>query len=161
MLKQVYVIDLLVHDLDRAVAFFRAVMGVEPIDTTGVGSGVSEFRAAHFPAPGEGVGVHSIGVFQLTTDDPKTPEGIRAKRHLEEHGEGVSLVGFTVDDIDETRKELEARGLAFRDAAPLEYEMGRGLHLEDDFGTTLWFAEHHPDGYQKFRELAETSSATR
>lgn len=102
-----------------------------------------------------GVGVHAIGLFQLTTDDPKTSEGIRAKKHLEEHGEGVSLIGFQVDDIDAAKKELESRGLVFWDAEPLEYEMGRGLHLEDQFGTTLWFAEHHPDGYEKYRSLAE------
>lgn len=160
MLKQVYVVDLLVRDLDKAIAFFRAVMGVNPIDTTGVGSGVNEFRAAHFPAPGEGVGVHSIGLFQLTTDDPKTAEGIRAKQHLDEHGEGVSLIGFTVEDIDATKKELESRGLRFRDAEPLSYEMGRGLHLEDQFGTTLWFAEHHPDGYEKFRGLDEVDASS-
>lgn len=160
MLKQVYVVDLMVRDLDKAVAFFRAVMGVNPIDTTGVGSGVSEFRAAHFPAPGGGVGVHSIGLFQLTTNEPKTPEGIRAKKFLDEHGEGVSLLGFTVDDIDATKQELEDKGLAFRDAAPLEYEMGRGLHMEDAFGTTLWFAEHHPDGYEKFRSLDEVEPSS-
>ena len=160
MLKQVYVIDLLVRDLDKAVAFFRAIMGVNPIDTTGVGSGVSEFRAAHFPAPGEGVGVHSIGLFQLTTDDPKTPEGIRAKQRLEKHGEGVSLIGFTVDDIDATQKELESKGIQIRDPKPLSYEMGRGFHLEDQLGTTLWFAEHHPDGYEKFRSLDEVEPSS-
>jgi catechol 2,3-dioxygenase-like lactoylglutathione lyase family enzyme len=153
MLKQVYVIDMIVKDIDKAIVYFKDIMGVDPINTTGVGTGVGDFRMVHFPAPGEGVGIHSIGLFQLTTDTPQTDTGKRAKKHLEEHGEGVFLFGFMVDNIDKTQKDMEAKGYKFNSPEPQSYQMGRGNSMEEKFGTTIWYAQHNPDGYQTYRNL--------
>jgi catechol 2,3-dioxygenase-like lactoylglutathione lyase family enzyme len=155
MLKGVYVIDLIVRDLDAAVDYFRRILGVDPIDTTGIGDGVSEFRMAHFPAPGGGAGLHSIGLFQLTTEEPVTPQGIHARKFLDERGEGVILFGFTVTDIDATLAHMKSQGLASVEPEPVQYQMGRGFTLPRRFGVDLWFAEHHPDAYQKYLELAK------
>lgn len=155
MLKSVYVIDIVVRDLDRAVEFFRTVLGVDPVDTSDIGADQSELRAAHFPAPGPGKeGIHSIGLFALTTDDPQTASGRHVKDFLNTHGEGVSLIGFQVDDIDATQQELEAKGLSFLNAEPVSYQMGRGNELERSFGTGIWFAQHNPDGYDQWLKLA-------
>lgn len=156
MLKHIYVIDLIVRDLDAAIDYGRKVFGCNPKATSGVGPGVGEFRMAHFVAPGNGTGVHSVGFFQLTTDDPQTESGKAMKAFLEKHGEGVCLIGFTVDDIDEVQRTMIERGLRFRSAEPQSYAMGRGNELEPSpFGTSFWFAQHHSDGYQKFLELPE------
>ena len=158
MLKSVYVIDIIVRDLDRAVEFFRMVLGVDPVDTSEIGSDQSELRAAHFPAPGPGKeGIHSIGLFALTTDDPKTPAGRHVKEHLDRHGEGVSLIGFQVEDIEETQRELEKKGLQFINREPVAYQMGRGNQLEPYFGTSVWFAQHDADGYEKFMQMVKAS----
>ncbi len=155
MLKSVYVIDIVVRDLDRAIPFFRTILGTDPIDTSEIGADQGEVRAAHFPAPGPGKeGVHSIGLFQLTTDAPKTLTGKRIKKFLDEHGEGVCLIGFQVDDIDKTQRSFEEQGLQFIKPVPDDYQMGRGNELERYFGVGLWFAQHDNDGYEKFLALA-------
>ncbi|HPG24467.1 MAG TPA: VOC family protein [Myxococcota bacterium] len=160
MLKSVYVIDIIVRDLDRAIEFFRAVLGVEPVDTSEIGADQSELRAAHFPAPGPGrEGIHSIGLFALTTDDPKTESGKHVKEFLETHGEGISLIGFQVDDIDATQRDLEGKGLRFINDRPVDYQMGRGNQLEPRFGTSVWFAQHDEDGYDKFMAMVAASRA--
>lgn len=154
MLKHVYVIDFIVRDLDAAVDYFRKVLGTEPVDTTGVGGDVDEFRMAHFPAPGARKdSMHSIGLFQLTTDTPVTPSGLRAKHYLDTHGEGPMLVGFTVDDIDATEREMKSKGLGFEEPAPVQYQMGRGLNMPVRFGVGFWFAQHDEDGFEKWQAL--------
>ena len=159
MLKGVYVIDYIVRDLDAAVEYWRKILGVEPIDTSGVGDDVSEFRMAHFPAPGDGRGVHSIGFFQLTTDTPRSPSGIAAKQYLDQHGEGPMLIGFTVKDVDAVLAGLRAQGLNSLEPEPVRYQMGRGFTLPARFGTRLWFAQHDPDGYEKFLKMGQESSS--
>lgn len=156
MLKQIYVIDLIVRDLDAAVAYGRKIFGCDPKDTSGVGPGVQEFRMAHFVAPGNGTGLHSVGFFQLTVDDPQTESGKAMKAFLDRNGEGVATIGFTVEDIDEVQRTMIERGLRFRHGKPQDYQMGRGNELEPaPFGTSFWFAQHNADGYASFLELPD------
>lgn len=154
MLKQVYVIDFIVRDLEQAVDYFRKVLGTEPVETSGVGDDVDEFRMAHFPAPGARKdSMHAIGLFQLTTDNPVTPSGKRAKDYLDTRGEGPILVGFGVDDIDATEREMKAQGLSFEEPEPVRYQMGRGLNMPIRFGTGFWFAQHDSDGFEKWQAM--------
>lgn len=154
LLDRLYVIDIVVRDLNEATANYRALLGVEPIDTSGV-SNNPDYRSIHFPAPGDGRGIHSIGLFQPISDTPQTEGGKRLKQHLDTRGEGVFLIGFLVDDIGKAQVILEGRGLKFRHAVPQVYAMGRGNTIPNVFGTDLWFAQHNPGAYQQYRALAE------
>lgn len=164
MLKHIYVIDFIVRDLDAAVQYGTKIFGAAPRDTSGVGPDQTEFRAAHFVAPGGGKGnaVHSVGFFQLTTDTPKSESGLRAKRQLDQYGEGVILIGFTVNDIDQVEKVMKERGLRFVYSEAQRYENGIGNELEPSpiGGVSFWFAQHDSDGFQKFTELPEFDSAS-
>jgi predicted enzyme related to lactoylglutathione lyase len=156
MLKHIYVIDIIVRDLDAAIAYGRKIFGCNPKATSGVGNDIDEFRMAHFAAPGGRSGVHSVGFFELTTDTPQTETGQFMKHYLETHGEGVCLIGFTVDDIDEVQRVMIERGLRFKWGVPQQYQMGRGNELEPSpFGVSFWFAQHNDDGYDQFLALPE------
>lgn len=156
MLKHIYVIDVIVRDLDAAIAYGRKIFGTDPKATSGVGPDIGEFRMAHFVAPGGRDGVHSVGFFQLTTDDPQSDAGKAMKRHLDRHGEGACLIGFTVEDIDEVQRAMIERGLRFKFAEPQAYQMGRGNELEESpFGLSFWFAQHNEDGYDQFLALPD------
>jgi len=154
MLRQLYVIDIVVHDLDAAIESYSAFLGVDPIDTSAVSDPSGEVRSAHFPAPGEGKGIHSVGLFQLTTDTAQTAGGKRLQQALERRGEGVFLIGFLVDDINRAQKELEGRGFSFVDPEPHTYAMGRGNTIANFHGVELWFAEHNGNAYRDYRNLA-------
>ena len=56
MLKSVYVIDIIVRDLDRAIEFFRAVLGVEPGGCFFVGDSDVDMMTAR------NAGMRAIGV---------------------------------------------------------------------------------------------------
>lgn len=96
MLKHAYVIDMIVRYLDAAIANGRKIFGCGPKATSGVGSGIDEFRMAHFAAPGGGGAVHSVGFFQLTTDTPQTETGQFMKHYLETRGNELEPSPFGV-----------------------------------------------------------------
>ena len=63
------------------------------------------------------------------------------------------------DDIDATQRDLEGKGLRFINDRPVDYQMGRGNQLEPRFGTSVWFAQHDEDGYDKFMAMVAASRA--
>ncbi|MEO7657954.1 MAG: VOC family protein [Sphingomicrobium sp.] len=153
MLKQLYVFDIIVHDLDDAIKNYKALFGVDPIDTSSITGSDGEVRSVHFPAPGDGAGIHSVGLFQLTTDNPKSESGKKLKKALDTRGEGIFLIGFLVDDIDKAQDTLEARGFDFITKEKTEYRMGRGNTISNIHGTDYWFAQHHEQAYGDYRKM--------
>jgi predicted enzyme related to lactoylglutathione lyase len=153
MLKQLYVYDIAVRDLDEAIGNYKALFGVDPIDTTSITGSGGEVRSVHFPAPGEGAGIHSVGLCQLLTDDPQTVGGKRLKKALDTRGEGIFLIGFLVDDIDKAQDTLEARGFEFIDKEKIDYRMGRGNAIGDVHGVSYWFAQHYDQAYGDYRSM--------
>ena len=81
-------VTLLVSDMDRAIAFYRDVLGMKLLGNYG-----SEF--AEIDAPGVRIGLHPGG-----------------KLPLKEHSRHMSI-GLRVDDLDAAKKTLETRGVKF------------------------------------------------
>ncbi|EED34744.1 glyoxalase family protein [Luminiphilus syltensis NOR5-1B] len=104
MIKGIHHINLLVRDLDDAVARYRAQLGLpEPEYERLPGRGVETAR-------------FRIGESYLVLVMP-TAEGEPA-RVLAEQGEGLFLLSLTTDDIEESMKQVVSGGGALTSEAP-------------------------------------------
>lgn len=119
---------LTVSDLDRSVAFYREVLGVElvarwdsaqPYLRTIVGFPDAELRIALLRIPGGGVGVsgHHLELLEY-----RAPRGTRGDPRT--CNPGNAHVAFVVEDLDSTYVELKAKGVRFK-SAPVEITAGR------------------------------------
>lgn len=127
-------IDLVVADLDKAVATYRAVFGVDPIDTTDR-TGEPRVRSVHFPAPGNGKGVREVGLFALQAGASEGRLATRLANILRKDGEGVFRLDFLVTDLDAMREKLAGRGIAL--------PHGGDATLEDIHGADIRFVTDH------------------
>ncbi|MBI4230803.1 MAG: methylmalonyl-CoA epimerase [Planctomycetes bacterium] len=98
-------IAIAVADLDRAVAFFRDILGLrhegtEEVPTEGV-------KTAFFRA----------GAARIELVSPTAP-GSAVSRFLERNGEGIHHIALRVDDIDAAMKSLKGAGLALTSDTP-------------------------------------------
>ena len=101
MLNSIHHINILVRDLEAAIASYRLL-------------GVQDFIRE--PLPGRGVETARFKVADswIVLLMPTDPEGIPG-RHLAQHGEGLFLLSFGVDRLDAATELLdgpERRGLA-------------------------------------------------
>ncbi len=130
-----------VSDLDRALAFYRDLLGCEVIaeqEKQGgylaaiVGYADAHVRMAHLRVPG---GEHVIELFQYLA-----PRGGRAD--VEPRNVGASHLCFVVDDLAGLYERLRERGVDSFVSAPVEVDTGisRGgfaLYLRDPDGITV------------------------
>ena len=87
LLNRIHHINLLVRDLDAAVERYRAAFGIEDLVREALPDrGV---RTARFRA----------GESWVVLVQPTRPDSVPG-RHLAEHGEGLFLLSFGVDDLD-------------------------------------------------------------
>lgn len=121
----------IVRDFEASVAAYTALLGRRPV-FTGRYPGA---RSAWFQLP-------DIAI-DLIAPDGEGGAGDGARLRLERHGEGPSLMAFTVADLDAARRKFSRRGLAVADPADTVSEDGahawriatirasstRGLHL--------------------------------
>jgi catechol 2,3-dioxygenase-like lactoylglutathione lyase family enzyme len=118
---------LTVSDLDRSVAFYRDLLGLElitqwdssqPYLRAVVGYPDAELRIALLRLPGPaGMGGHHIELLEY-----RRPRGTRGDANTYNPGNGH--VAFMVDDLDATYRDLEARGVRFK-SAPVDITHGR------------------------------------
>lgn len=95
MFKGVDHVVIAVKDLDAAVKQFETIYGMGAEHGKGPGMKTAHFRMAE-------------SFLELITNDGD--EGPVAKR-LQERGDGVYLVAMRTDNVDETLKELRAKGV--------------------------------------------------
>lgn len=103
--ERIEVLSFYVKDLERAVKFFSELMGTQfigPVVKT-KGAGL-QARMAFSKA---------IGNVSLQLTQPTSPDQPIAK-WIDEHGEGLALLGLKVPDVDEAVAELEAKGFTLR-----------------------------------------------
>ncbi|MFQ5982794.1 MAG: VOC family protein [Woeseiaceae bacterium] len=97
MLKHVHHINFLVADLGKSVERYKNLFELESIEIETLAErGVA---TARFNVGGVWI------VLVQPVDDVSEPA-----RHMREHGEGVFLISFAVDDLEEARAKLLARG---------------------------------------------------
>ena len=98
MLTDVHHINIVVRDLDQAMSHYSRLLGhFAPI-------------RERLPSRGVETARYRIGRTWLVLVMPTDPGGI-VGRHLEQHGEGVSLLSFRVEDLNEATIELRSRGV--------------------------------------------------
>lgn len=127
-----------VSDLDRALAFYRDVLGCELIaaqEKRGgylaaiVGYPDAHVRMAHLRARS---GDHVIELFEYLSP-PSTPSAIEPKLV------GASHLCFVVEDLDAVHARLAAAGIESFTSPPVEVDTGvnaggKGLYLRDPDG---------------------------
>ena len=97
MLTGVHHINFLVRDLDEAVQRYKDLFGLESVEIETLPErGVA---TARFDLDGVWI------VLVQPVDDDSEPARI-----LEQQGEGVFLISFGVDDLDDAREKLGAKG---------------------------------------------------
>ena len=119
-------IDIAVHpqNFDAAVARWEQLLGDKAIPMDPIMNPGGKSKAAHIGLPKGEYSCHCIGVFTYT-DEP-APDNDRIRAHLDKHGEGVTLLAFMVDDIEQT--EIQARADGFQLAYPSAERYGVGVH---------------------------------
>ena len=131
MLKNVHHINLLVRDLDAAMARYQEILGVEEFtlgDLSGRGVRTARFQA---------------GETWIVLVQPTDKEGIPG-RHLEKHGEGLFLLSFEVDSLTAAAETISARGGVLTTEEPrqgLEDWQVLDLDLEQFCGAQLQLTE--------------------
>ncbi len=127
-IAEVFHTGLTVSDLDRSIAFYRDLLGLElvsqwdsaqPYLRTVVGFPEAELRIALLRLPGAAAAVsgHHLELLEY-----RAPRG--APGDPRTCNPGNAHVAFMVDDVDQAYAELRARGVRFK-SAPVEITHGR------------------------------------
>ncbi len=107
MLKRVHHINFLVADLDKSIERYKDLFELESVEVEMLPErGVA---TARFDLDGVWV------VLVQPVDDKSDPARI-----LREQGEGVFLISYAVDDLDDAREKLVAKGAISRSATTRE-----------------------------------------
>ena len=110
MIKKIEHIGIAVNNLDKSNKLFRSLLGIDPYKTEQV---ETEAVNTSFFKTGES----KIELLQATNEESPIAKFIRKK------GEGIHHIALTVDNIEETLKQLKATGVRLIDETPR-----RGAH---------------------------------
>ena len=125
---EIFHTGLTVSDLDRSIAFYRDLLGLElvtrwesaqPYLRTIVGFPDAELRIALLRIPGVAAGGsgHHLELLEY-----RSPRGVRGDPRT--CNPGNVHVSFMVEDLDAAYAELSARGVRFK-SAPVQIDHGR------------------------------------
>ena len=151
-LRSVFHTGLTVSDLERSIAFYRDLLGLElvqqwessqPYLRTVVGFPDAELRIAllRVPAMDGGISGHHIELLEY-----RQPRGARGDAST--NNPGNAHVAFAVTDIDGMYRDLSARGVRFK-SPPVDITAGRNkggkaVYLRDPDDITLEFIQPAP-----------------
>lgn len=104
MLTKVHHINLLVRDLQSAVARYQTAFAIE------------QFEYGDLPERGVKTARFRVGETWIVLLEPTDAEGAPG-RYLAEHGEGLFLLSLGVKSLSESRAHISTTGGGFGDAA--------------------------------------------
>lgn len=124
---------LVTNDMDATVRFYRDVLGMELVATTGNDPDGPPYRHYFFSlGPGSTIAFFEWPDVELP---PRKDSGIPASGR---HFDHVSI-GLTADDeIDRLRQRIERHGYEVSD--PVDHGLVRSIYLEDPNGISLEFS---------------------
>ena len=103
--KRIHHIDIVVHDLDRAVEQYRKVLGVDPgprENLSSRGVDLARFR---------------VGETWIILVQPTRPDS-PVMRFLERHGEGFFHMAIEVEDVESRARTLQQQGIGLDNDTP-------------------------------------------
>ena len=133
MIRRIDHVSIAVRDLEKAKRFFLETLG-----------GRELFCAPMSPQKYRWTTIELGTSCFIELVDPLEKDGF-VHRFLESRGEGPHHITFQVNDIRETRRILEEKGIPFfgySESLPGWKELF--IHPREAFGTLLQFAEFHP-----------------
>jgi methylmalonyl-CoA/ethylmalonyl-CoA epimerase len=119
-------IAVLVRDLPAAIEKYQTAFGATLVEQETLANGAD-------------VAVVELGGMHLEFLSTRQP-GSRVARLLDELGEGIHHLSYSVGDLDATMSELQTSGLRFRDEVPRVGLHGRRiafLEPQDTFGVLI------------------------
>lgn len=133
MIRKIHHINLLVHDLEAAIAIYEKILGI-PLT-----------HRDELPARGVRTARFLIGATWVVLVQPTTPDSVPA-RHLAEHGEGFFLMSLEVDSLDAAVAAVGEGMVAAPERRGLENWQVVDLRREMTFGVQLQLVEDPPSG---------------
>jgi len=127
--EQIDHIHIVVKDLDKAVAFFENLLGVK----FGEAVGLEEWHFKSRVAPIGSVGIELI--------QPTSSDSVFAK-FIERRGEGLQAISLKVPDIEEAKKEMEARKIRLVSTVSAGRLKEAHFHPKDTFGVLFELCEY-------------------
>lgn len=117
MIKKVDHIAIAVKDLDDSLKFYEGILGLKPEKIEIVAD--QGIKAAVIPV-GKGSEIELIQPINTTSGVAK---------FLEKKGEGIHHIALVVDNVDESLKQLAAKGIELIDKTPRKGLAGRVAFL--------------------------------
>jgi catechol 2,3-dioxygenase len=117
--KKVGHVVLKVRDLERSVAFYRDVIGLNE-----VARGQFAAKMAFFSATGENH--HDLAVAEVGPDAPDAPQNAVGLYHV------ALKIGDTLDELRAARAHLEARGIT--KIRVMDHRVSQSIYLNDPDG---------------------------
>lgn len=112
MIQKIHHVGIAVHDLEKALGFYRDVLGL-PVQAS-----------AEVEEQGVKAALLTIGESEIELLEPLSPESAVGK-FLERKGEGLHHICFQTPDIDADLAELKAKGVELVDQQPRNGLAGR------------------------------------
>ncbi len=148
IMQGVFHTGITVSDLDRSLAFYRDVLGLEVwVEPTEVFGGDELSRGVGVDGASLRLAVMKVGASNLELLEYATPPPPNDQA-MPPHGLGSMHVAFQVDDVHAKMSELESRGVEFLsppnivDEGPLAG--WRWVYFNDPDGVTLELVEFNP-----------------
>lgn len=132
--RQAYRVDLVVDDLEAAAAEFERFLAIRSVPATeDRGRGL---KGVDFPIGG----LDAMGLIALDgSGRGEVAEAVASFRAAS--GEGPMMLGFHVDDVDRTQRELQDLGVKFLLPSPIRTGEGRSNFTRPVYGVTFEFTQ--------------------
>ena len=134
MPKRIDHVAIVVSNIERALVFYRDILGITPGEIKEVPT--EQVRIAFLPIGGPGGS-------EIELIEPTTPDSSLSK-FLEKRGEGLHHICLEVDDIDAALAEMKEKGAPVLDKQPRIAAEGRAIfiHPKAAHGVLLELIEH-------------------
>ena len=139
VVKALHHVALSVRDLDRSIAFYCGLLGMEKLHQVSFGGETMELITRLPHARGRAamlrVGGQNIEIFEFSEPIPKAPE---VQRPVCDHG--ISHFCVEVDDLEQEYERLKAAGVEFH-CAPQPFGNMKSTYARDPDGNVFELLE--------------------